>query len=75
MAKEVFLRSKPHVNVAAARTNLGLAGLSAAGAEQVLNGQLITDPADRNLVAEIVRTAAAGGLPHVRVFNGDGTVS
>jgi hypothetical protein len=52
VAKEKFDRSKPHVNVA--RLQLIQAGLSFAGIEQLLGGQPILNPDDRDLVAEIV---------------------
>jgi len=59
MAKEKFDRSKPHVNVASQR--LLQAGLSFAGIEQLLSGQHILNPDDRDLVAEIVISAMKEG--------------
>ena len=57
MAKEKFERTKPHVNFQSVR--LQQAGLSAIGARQALQGQPITDAADRAVVAEILNAIAS----------------
>jgi len=55
MAKEKFYRMKPHVN-AGARMRLAQIGFSAAGVWQITSGQMVTDPQDRNLLAEVLTT-------------------
>lgn len=57
MAKEVFIRSKPHVNVASLH-HLGQAGFTSLGAWQIASGQIVTDPDDRALAAAIVEEVA-----------------
>ena len=72
MAKETFERTKPHVNVGtisqasrssqAARTHrlrsiLMTTGVSAVGARQFANGQLVTNPEDRRLLSEVMHAA------------------
>ena len=58
MAKDKFERTKPHVNVWA-MNGLAQLGFSAAGVHQIATGQIITDPEDRKLAAEILTGAAA----------------
>jgi len=53
MAKDRFYRTKPHVN-GAVIFGLAQLGFSALGARQIEQGQAITDPRDRGLVAEIL---------------------
>jgi hypothetical protein len=60
MAKESFTCSKPHITVA--RQQLLQARLSAAGVEQLFDGQPILLPDDRKLVAQIVTAVFEGGV-------------
>jgi len=67
MAKERFYRTKPHVNGGAM---LGLAqlGFSALGARQIEQGQAITDPRDRSLVAEILGEGDSASRTEVKYY-------
>ena len=51
MAKDRFIRTKPHVNVSTMRW-LTQRGFSPLGAHQITRGLTVTNPADRVLVAE-----------------------
>ena len=55
MAKDQFYRTKPHVNVRAV-SSLQQLGMTPIGARQVLNGQLVSNPGDRELLAEMLAT-------------------
>ena len=72
MAKETFERAKPHVNVGTVspssrsagasqgfrvRSALLAAGVSAIGARQFANGQVVTNPGDRQRLAEVMHAA------------------
>jgi hypothetical protein len=53
MAKDVFYRTKPHLNGGGMIQHKQL-GFSALGVQQITHHQVITDPHDRGLVAEIL---------------------
>ena len=53
MAKEQFTRSKPHVNISLL-PRLVQRGFTPTGAYQVLHGLVVTDPQDRQLVAQAI---------------------
>ncbi len=55
MAKDQFYRTKPHVNVRAV-SSLQQLGMTPIGARQVLNGQLVSNPGDRELLADMLAT-------------------
>ena len=62
MAKEVFQRTKPHVNVGfpmQVTSSLRRTGLSAAGIEQALRGIVVSDPQDRAVIARILTAFAS----------------
>ena len=66
MAKEVFQRTKPHVNVASAaqvKALLRHVGLSPVGIQQALGGTVVSDPNDRAVIARILTAFAT--TPHV----------
>ena len=54
MAKEKFYRTKPHVNGGA----LAQIGFSALGILQITSGQMVTNPQDRDLAAEVLTTSS-----------------
>jgi hypothetical protein len=66
MAKEQFERAKPHLSQAVGR--LQRMGISALGAQQALNGQLVSSSQDR---AQLARLISAATKNH-RLFKYDG---
>jgi hypothetical protein len=54
MAKDVFQRTKPHVNVATLVRLLQGLGVSESGASQFAKGQMVIAPEDRNRLTSIV---------------------
>ena len=63
MAKDRFYRTKPHVN-GGGMIQLQQLGFSALGVHQIRHQQVITDPQDRGLVAEILmETVSRRGVP------------
>jgi hypothetical protein len=65
MAKDRFYRTKPHVNVATTRW-LTQRGISPLGVHQITHGLMVTIPADRVLVAEMVAECSDGTGSPVR---------
>ncbi len=57
MAKEKFYRTKPNVN-AGTIMRLAQNGFSTVGARQIAFGEIISDPQDRILLAEVLTTAS-----------------
>lgn len=53
MAKDRFIRSKPHVNVGTIR-RLTRRGFTPLGAHQIAHGLVVTNPADRTRLAEMI---------------------
>jgi hypothetical protein len=77
MAKDRFYRTKPHVN-AGALDRLKQLGFSGLGAYQIATGQIITDPHDRQVVAELLCDGTTAGFASTygrgvyRLFLNDG---
>jgi hypothetical protein len=62
MAKEVFQRTKPHVNVGSSAhvsTSLRNMGLSTLGIQQALRGIIVSDPQDRAVIARMLTVLAS----------------
>lgn len=56
MAKDQFIRSKPHVNVML-KTSLVQQGFTTLGAHQIAHGLMVTNPNDRHRIAETLARA------------------
>jgi hypothetical protein len=73
MAKEKFCRNKPHVNIGSIST-LRRLGLTAAGAQQVLSGRLVTNLDDREIVADLLSTLVDQAHPNARLAGSGGFI-
>jgi hypothetical protein len=63
VAKEKFIRNKPHVNVSVSQWLAGR-GFSALGVYQVTRGLVVTSPRDRVLLAELLAGTNDGTTEH-----------
>jgi len=63
VGKSQFQRIKPHVNVGTLYQRIQGLGFTSLGARQIINGELVTDPYDRQRIAAALSLLTQGPVP------------